>query len=147
MRGVSPRTQPHQPAAPAPRIGLDIHRRRPPLLPTTPEASRPVTALIYLIGAPGSGKSTVMAAATAHLHRTALPGRPARDLLTDTTGPIAVELGARRGSFSGTDALPMDAVRHAEAWLRDTHPGAPLVLGEGARLGNARFLQAAVQAG
>jgi predicted ABC-type ATPase len=105
-----------------------------------------MTALIYLVGAPGAGKSTVMAAATERLHRRPLDGHPARDLLIGQTGPVAVELGRRRDHFSGTDALPMNAVRYAEQWLRGG-PDADIVLGEGNRLGNARFLTAAVDAG
>lgn len=102
--------------------------------------------LVYIVGEPGAGKSTLMAALTEGWERHELPGQPKRDLLIDGTDTKAVELGRRRpGGFSGTDALSSTVINSAEPWL--FRHEAPLVLGEGARLGNARFLSAAVQAG
>ncbi|WIC89121.1 adenylate kinase [Arthrobacter phage Ottawa] len=101
--------------------------------------------LIYLVGEPGSGKSTAMAAATSHFQRHPQQAPLAHDLLVSEAAIEAVELGKRRGTFSGTDALPMNAITKAEELLRSTL--APVVLGEGARLGCRRFLEAAVSAG
>ena len=102
--------------------------------------------LIYLVGEPGAGKSTAMAAATAHYRRHPQQAPLAHDILTDPDGIIeAIELGARREKFSGTDALPMNAVVKAEQFL--LNPIAPVILGEGARLGCKRFLEAAAVAG
>lgn len=101
--------------------------------------------LIYLIGQPGSGKSTLMARLTKGFARMPAPGNPARDLLIDQrTGTVAaVELGRRRpGGFSGTDALPSTIIEKAIPWL-GKQSEAQLVLGEGARLANARFLGSA----
>ncbi|CAJ61395.1 Mycobacteriophage protein Gp1 (partial) [Frankia alni ACN14a] len=60
-----------------------------------------------------------------------------------------MELGRRRRAFSGTDALPMDAVVAAERYVRSGQAAreTALLLGEGARLGCARFLAAAVAGG
>lgn len=104
--------------------------------------------LVYLIGEPGVGKTTLMRSATADLVRGLLPGDPARELLARRDGrPVAVELGRSRGTFSGTDALPMNAVVVAERHvLHQAEQEAPVLLAEGARLANARFLSAAVGA-
>lgn len=108
--------------------------------------------LVYLVGAPGVGKSTVMAVLTAGLHRVPrVSGQLRYDGLYPATAPpqtprcVGVELGARREKFSGTDALGMAVNPDAIGWISDTTE--PLVLGEGARLANARFLLAAVMAG
>jgi hypothetical protein len=111
--------------------------------------------LVYLSGEPGVGKSTLMREATSCWQRLPLPkdpGRaPARDLLGDiATGRIAaVELGRQRDTFSGTDALPSNCIDDAETWLRSGQAArhAPLLLAEGARLANRRFLTAAVESG
>ncbi|MGH3779813.1 MAG: P-loop-containing protein [Pseudonocardiaceae bacterium] len=108
--------------------------------------------LVYVVGEPGVGKSTAMAAATAGWARAALPGQPGREALIDPRGYrlVGVELGRRRpGGFSGTDALPMDATVPACRYLRCGRAAdeTSLLLGEGARLGHVRFLAAAAAAG
>jgi hypothetical protein len=106
-----------------------------------------VRALVYLVGEPGAGKSTLMRRATVNLARLKVDKPLAHELLIDARSGSVVgcELGYNRGTFSGTDALGMSAVVPAEALLAS--PPAPLVLGEGARLGVRRFLQAAVSLG
>jgi hypothetical protein len=106
-----------------------------------------VKRLIYLAGEPGSGKSTLMRRLTTGLVRVEALTQPRRDLLfvPDEVTPFAVELGRQRGEFSGTDALGMTVIEHAVPWLSEND--VPLVLGEGARLANRRFLGAAVEAG
>jgi hypothetical protein len=111
--------------------------------------------LVYLSGEPGAGKSTLMAELTGHWQR--VPRGPlaahdlSRDYLTDreSGGICAVEIGKRRDSFSGTDALPQAVITVAEAYLRDGVAAAEtsLLLAEGARLANERFLTAAVVSG
>lgn len=105
--------------------------------------------LVYMVGAPGAGKSTAMRAATAGLVRTPMPVQPyiARDALFDNGRFVGVELGAQRPEFSGTDALAMNAITRAVRYLTDLPEQPPVIVGEGARLGNARFLTAAVDAG
>jgi len=105
-----------------------------------------VTTTVYLVGEPGAGKSTLMAAMRAGWGELALEKRPLRHVLWQTpTGAVVPELGWPREGFGGTDALPMDAVRHAEPWIATC--GYQLVLAEGDRLACDRFFQAATAAG
>jgi len=99
--------------------------------------------LIYLVGAPGAGKSTLMARMTKKYLRTPHGGSVPHDsLVNPRTGDIvAGELGRQRGQFSGTDALAMNIITKAIPWIGSCPY--PLVLGEGARLANMRFLNAA----
>lgn len=110
--------------------------------------------LVYLVGPPGVGKSTLMAELTSHCDRVPRtgPGSMRYDTLyrpqtaPETARIVGAELGVRRDSFSGTDALGMAVNPDAIEWVSsESHYG--LVLGEGARLANARFLLAAVMAG
>lgn len=99
--------------------------------------------LVYLIGEPGAGKSTLLGAALAGCEREAV-ARPVAHMLLRTGGQLfGCELGAMRASFPGTDALPMNAITGAEQLLAD--PPVDLVIGEGARLGCARFFETAVR--
>lgn len=102
-------------------------------------------SLIYVVGEPGAGKSTAVAKATARYTRHPQQTPLAHDLLVDESSIVAVELGKRRKDFSGTDALPMNAITKAEAFLATTM--APVVIGEGARLGIRRFFEHAVSLG
>lgn len=114
---------------------------------------RPARKLLYLIGEPGVGKTTTMAALTSRWENLGeIADHPARTLFGQRrTGQVAaVELGRRRpGGFSGTDALPMAVITAAERHIRSGLAAAecPLMLAEGARLANRRFLGAAVEAG
>lgn len=90
--------------------------------------------IIYLIGEPGIGKTTLMTAFTDRLG----PAEPRRKPFAHRMGDDWLELGERRGMFSGTDALSMSVAPRAIEWLRDEHP-ASLVLGEGDRLGTRSF--------
>jgi P-loop Nucleotide Kinase3 len=109
--------------------------------------------LLYVVGEPGVGKSTAVDLLTAHLGRTVVNGQPKREHLHDGSHCVAVELGARLGKhpegFPGTDAMSMSTILDVEPWLRDGHAAfeTPLVLGEGARLANGRFIRAAVDGG
>lgn len=104
--------------------------------------------LIYLIGAPGAGKSTLMARLTERWSRTPAETGLTRDLLIDPQTSLleAVELGRRRLDFAGTDALGQSVIGEAIEWMinqRETD----LVFAEGARLGNRRFLATSAAAG
>lgn len=89
--------------------------------------------VVYLIGEPGIGKTTLMREYTNRLGPAVEMTKP----LAHRIGAGWLELGERRGTFSGTDALSMSVQPLAVGWLR-TEP-APLVLGEGDRLGNGSF--------
>lgn len=106
--------------------------------------------MIYLVGQPGSGKSTLMAALTKGLARTSYdtPDTPVpHDVLTDrmTGQVVGAELGKQRGDFSGTDALASSIIDRAAPWIADRPYD--LVLAEGARLANRRFIDAALDGG
>lgn len=99
--------------------------------------------LLYLLGEPGAGKSSVLAALLTRLG----PG-------DDRTRPFAhtlyrgggvAYLGAHGGLFPGTDRLSMAVVGAVEGWLAEARPA--IVLGEGDRLANRRFLTAAARLG
>lgn len=105
--------------------------------------------LIYLVGGPGSGKSTLMARLTADWVRIpAGTGGIPRDYLLDhiTSAVRAVELGRRREHFSGTDSLSMSIIGPAIDYMIGQQE-TDLVFGEGARLGCERFLRSAAAAG
>jgi len=106
--------------------------------------------LALLVGAPGAGKSTAVREGTHGYQRTTFPkdDYPARQALTDNRGNLqAVELGKAHHTFPGTDTLPMDVINKAETYLQHNPDGAPLVIAEGARLSNLRFMEAAHNAG
>lgn len=103
-------------------------------------------SLVYLIGAPAAGKSTLMAAITQRCHRASRTRPFAHDVLITRDGAIVgAELGRRRGAFSGTDALSMSVSPLACKFVADKQ--FPLVLGEGDRLAHLKFLDSAADAG
>ena len=100
--------------------------------------------LLYLLGGPGSGKTTVLET---------LLGLPYNEQSwVGSDDPFAhlrldavVLLGRRRAGFGGTDTLPMNVARKAEAWIASTP--AQVVAGEGDRLAYNGFFCAARDAG
>ena len=101
--------------------------------------------LVYLVGEPGTGKSTLMANATKAFVREQVSSPLRRDQLTlpASSAMVAVELGGQRGGgFSGTDSLPISAIPFAYEWIGRQRE-AQVVLAEGAKLANAAFFDAA----
>ena len=91
--------------------------------------------LVYLIGEPGSGKSTV----AEHLFHE-IPGEPKAEPFAHVAHPHCVELGARREAFSGTDALPMNVQPAVVPMILASE--ADLFFAEGDRLANEKFFLA-----
>ncbi len=101
--------------------------------------------LVYLVGPPGVGKSTLMQNLTARCRRESETKPFAHDWLYRDTTPVAIELGRRREAFSGTDALSMSVQPRAVEWIGGKRH--ELILAEGARLATYGFLTAARAAG
>lgn len=103
-----------------------------------------MTNTVYIIGAPGSGKTTALQSA---LQTLGLPHPTQRNepIPHLTYGHAVAQPGRDRGAFSGTDALAMGINPKACQWLA-SQP-APTVIGEGDRLANKRFFATAQQVG
>lgn len=103
--------------------------------------------ILYLIGGPGTGKSTLMQTLTAGAvrapqTRSALPHELLR--FPGHDAPTGAELGIRRPDFPGTDTLSMSINPTAVSSLTDgTWNGLHTLYGEGDRLANTAFLSAA----
>ena len=95
--------------------------------------------LLYLFGEPGAGKSSLMSHLTRRLTVTPYQ-HPFQHRLYTTAG--VYELGPRgHGSFPGTDGLSMSVQPTVVNWLRQQQPS--FVIGEGDRLANGSFFEAA----
>ena len=96
---------------------------------------------VYLIGPPGSGKSTIMKHLVAELGLSF--GRVVslcRETSIQWLGDDAWMWGYQRYRFPGTDALGMAASRYLREWIEAGGQLPSLTLGEGVRLANVRFL-------
>lgn len=101
---------------------------------------------VYLLGAPGAGKSTLAAELRKSAARSQAYEEPVPHIIHWRGGMVwYVELGKVRRDFSGTDALSMDIITRAEPWVR-SHP-ARRMFAEGDRLANDRFFTAIQEAG
>ena len=99
---------------------------------------------VYVIGEPGVGKTTVIQAVCQDLvlgeERKLLGNLWGAELLADNE-LAGYRLGRDKGLFSGTDALAMSVNPDAIQWvLAGSLPS--IVVGEGARLANKKFLTA-----
>jgi energy-coupling factor transporter ATP-binding protein EcfA2 len=97
--------------------------------------------LLYVIGEPGVGKTTLVRAVTQLPCEVQTKPYISWTHYTDK----ACQLGYDRKPFGGTDALGMAAQNHVLAWL-NTKPYR-YILGEGDRLANMKFLKAVEEIG
>ncbi|UDL16200.1 hypothetical protein SEA_KOZIE_4 [Microbacterium phage Kozie] len=112
-----------------------------------------MTDSLYLLGAPGVGKSTALAGVLDRLGLVTTP-EPSRlhgtlrghALIEHASGAVVgAYLGVMRPQFPGTDALSMAVSPHAREWVAslgehgESHAPRRIV-GEGARLGTVGFL-------
>jgi hypothetical protein len=100
--------------------------------------------LVYVIGLAGVGKSTAVQQALLSIGYTngTAHEQPLPHIVWQTAnGKPITELGRRRETFSGTDALALNIQPKATAWL-ESKP-VDLVIAEGDRLANAKFFDVA----
>jgi hypothetical protein len=103
--------------------------------------------LVYLAGAPATGKSTLMAELTRGAERREkldFKLVPYQDLVVDGE-VVGAEIGRNRVNFPGTDSLAMNALPRVSQWLKSKL--LDVICGEGDRLTHIRFLDAAAEAG
>lgn len=104
-----------------------------------------MTRSLYLLGAPGSGKSTVMETIVARLGLEWAPDEKVRrelwvnPLLGADGSRLGLAWGKRRPEYSGTDALSQSVLPQALTYIRE-NPLPEHVLGEGMRLSTPLFL-------
>ena len=100
----------------------------------------------YLIGQPGAGKTTLLATLLAGAvpdpHSQPVPHLAYYDRVGSILG---AEIGKRRDTFAGTDALALGVQPKAVAWVH-TQPF-DLLIAEGDRLANDGFFKAVEGAG
>lgn len=108
---------------------------------------------VYLVGAPATGKTTVMALLLDRLglvtgeqyqpwpvKNTEFRVEPLEDLVTGEHRGLSLGV-TRPGGFPGTDGLGMAASPDAVGWVLGWEEAPTRLVGEGARLGTVRFLQ------
>ena len=100
---------------------------------------------LYIIGAPGTGKSSLMRRVVSGLGLSWGPEERVwrelwvNHLLSPGGVQVGVSLGRERGDFSGTDALSMSAQPRVIEWLHAAEMP-EYVVAEGMRLSSPRFL-------
>lgn len=103
-----------------------------------------MTKALYLLGGPGSGKSTLMS----HLLKDWAVGPYERLTQRELFGHALVGpdlerglyLGHLRPEYPGTDALSLSVAPQAQIWLDEMDHELDWVFGEGTRLGHLGFL-------
>lgn len=107
-----------------------------------------ILKIIYLIGQPGSGKSTLTknfltSQCTLQETRT----EPFKHELYDYRGTTILSLGIQNSkTFGGTDVLPFTVITQIKEWL-PTVPPDTIIVGEGDRLANEKFFEEAKKCG
>lgn len=98
--------------------------------------------LLYIIGEPGAGKTTVVKSLTRRLPNSK---RTVPYIAWTHYSKLLCQLGYDRGTFGGTDALGMACQKYVLAWLLDDPY--KYVLAEGDRLANRKFFDALIEMG
>ena len=96
--------------------------------------------VVYLIGAPGSGKSTATRNAVDGWPVIEVRRRPFALTIVDADGVRVGVLGRLDAEFPGTDTLSMAVQPLVLDWIASS-PDVDIVFGEGDRLGNASFVE------
>lgn len=107
-----------------------------------------INQLLYLVGAPGVGKSTIARELRSGWDTQVVGFGPVPHVrLGHPSGGrvLGLELGVPRPNFPGTDALAMDIGPRALQWLSTQY--FPFAFGEGARLATRPFLGGLARAG
>ena len=95
--------------------------------------------IIYLIGEPGSGKTTLTEAFTQNWKDARHFEKPIKYRVHTTPQGEALSLGWLRPNFGGTDTLGNAAILSIEPWLPTIKDSYQILYGEGDRLANDRF--------
>lgn len=114
-----------------------------------------MSKILFVVGEPGVGKSTLVDHAFGKLERVELDhrvaGGPMRELLWHDGELVGCELGRRMGKhpegYPGTDTMSQTAIVGVDEWLRAGADDLRFVLLEGTRLMNKRFVTAAIEGG
>jgi len=97
--------------------------------------------LVYIIGAPASGKTSVMRQIVGKFKKEEILQPFAHTIYENGL----IQLGRDRMPFGGTDALSMSVQPKVIAWLAEKTP--QWVIGEGDRLTNRKFFKAVKEIG
>lgn len=114
-----------------------------------------MSKILFVVGEPGVGKSALVTEAFESFGRAVVDhraaGGPMRELLWRGADLIGCELGRRTGEpkpvFPGTDAMSQTAIVGVDQWLCDGADGLGVIVLEGTRLANKRFVNAALAGG
>jgi energy-coupling factor transporter ATP-binding protein EcfA2 len=114
-----------------------------------------MSKILFVVGEPGVGKSTLVDHAFGSLERAEVDhreaGGPMRELLWHDAVLVGCELGRRAGKhpegYPGTDTMSQTAIVGVDDWLRAGADDLGFVVLEGTRLMNKRFVTAVLGGG
>jgi adenylate kinase family enzyme len=104
---------------------------------------------VYIIGGPGSGKSSVADAVFSGMGNPYLVREPIVHLVYDEISSPIVRIGGIRDHFSGTDTLSMSAANKIDDfyWSVSKSGVSNIIFGEGDRFAISRFMDTAKKHG